>query len=151
MNCLPYGDPQHNTELRKHIGTHPEILKKLVDYMKPSQIRPFHEHVTRWMSDGRKKRPGDMCVVFVCKSENHRSVGARWLYHRWIKQNWKRFVPEEEELEILCTERKGHRKCGNCGECSHGVSDTKEIVFECVRKYNVLVERCEKERIEDGM
>ena len=146
VSCLPYGDPQHNPELRSHVGTHPEILKKLVDCMKPSQVRPFHEHVTRWMADGRQKRPTDMCVVFVCKSENHRSVGARWLYHGWIKNHWKRYVPEGEELEFLATERNGHRRCGNCEECSHQCSEMRDIVYDCVWKYSLLIVQCERER-----
>ena len=79
VNCMPYENTHHEEHLRDHLGTHPAILKEVVDGLAPEWVRPFHEHVARWMTDGSKERPSDMCVVFVSKRETYRSVAARWL------------------------------------------------------------------------
>ena len=87
-----------------------------------------------------------MCVVFVCKSASHRSVGSRWLWHGWMNLNWKRFVPEGEELEVIVTDRNGDEKCRNCKLCSHQNSVTEKAISDCVRKYEILMEQCEREK-----
>ena len=70
IDCTPLRDPEHDTNLRSHRGTHVNILEQVVAAGRFLQVNQTLKQVTG-MPDRKH------LIINVCKSGRHRSVANK--------------------------------------------------------------------------
>ena len=75
VNVMHLGDPQHDPNLRGHIGTHPETLRGVVQSKHSMEVlsNVLKEAITL------KTMGEKVAVLAYCKRNRHRSVACGWL------------------------------------------------------------------------
>ena len=75
VDCMGFGDPQHNPQLRAHIGSHPEIIRGMVGSEKTMEALHY---VLHHLKESHEKGQ-QLAVVAYCRRNRHRSVSFGWL------------------------------------------------------------------------
>jgi len=143
VNCLNMGDPNHDKTLRDHKGTHPQTLIGLSRDSSDADVEHYVSHTMHFIED--KAKVCDLCVVFVCKRECHRSVGCAWLYSSLIKENAKHWIDRHFDLVVLPGRGNFKHKCSKyCEFCTHKNLEkdgSRELVNEAKRLYQERFKR----------
>ena len=111
----------------------------------PRCVRRFHERVANLLRAGKQEMPHDLCVIFVCKGESHRSVGIRHLYQQWISNNWTKYASAEDPILVCGPPRRGAYKCNNCSLRAHREKGVAERVCEIQPDFDNFMQKCDKE------
>ena len=112
-----FHNPEHNTELRDHIGYHPEIVHMLAT-AKPQLLKAVISNVKdqiRRASMSGVEKP-EVGLVTFCKSGNHRAVAMAWMIKQALSHSRK--VCSVQTFHV--TQEAGDwdtRQCGPCDIC----------------------------------
>ena len=109
-----FHNPEHNTELRDHIGYHPEIVHMLATAKPQLLIANVKDQVRRASMSGVEKP--EVGLVTFCKSGNRRAVAMAWMIQQALSHSRK--VCSVQTFHV--TEEAGDwdtRQCGPCDIC----------------------------------
>ena len=146
VDCTQFNDPDHRTDLRKHRGTHPDIIDGVVNNDRfPSVMAPCKQVCAE--TDAR------FIVIFVCKSGRHRSVACRSVFDTYISRllTDRHGTNPVSSYDLAKTTHWQHL-CQNCRQCDwpgSRVSKQVEQIFENMGKSTAKGKRREEESTED--
>eukprot|EP00973_Karenia_brevis_P074827 10399381-Karenia_brevis.AAC.1 len=63
------GDPHHDTRLRAHKGTHPEIMKTVARDMDEIELQRFTASFRHWLTNADGT---DLLIISICRRARHR-------------------------------------------------------------------------------
>ena len=149
MNCLDFGDPYHDKELRAHKGTHPKTLLGIAEQATQKQREPIIEHLMNWRAN--RAHETDLCVVNVCKRERHRSIGERYLCAKYVKENhatWplnSQMTEVISKIDVISPAATGNysKMCpDDCPACTHATVDFQVDVNRAYEIYKTKMDDC---------
>ena len=85
VNCQGARGPADGRRLRRHAGTHPDIMQSVSKALPDSEFHKMIEKLKDWYGSGRKQGR-DFLFLFVRRKNNHRSVAARSMMFNMLRE-----------------------------------------------------------------
>ena len=134
IECRTLRDPD-TIHLRRHIGSHPELLKSCADADGFAEIIENMKSNLEYNIGGTGK---SVALVFVCNKGTHRSESCRLLTNRvWKIQNID--VAKTQALTCRpCVADRGSSSCARCDPNTWNHADKKMISEACDKMHKML-------------
>ena len=158
VNCLKYGDPDHDKSTRDHRGTLPETLEGIVKKFSIPDREATIDHILNWRENRAQIK--DLVIVFVCKKEVHRSIGEWYLFARFFAENFEDLPISEEggrmtpEIDVITPKGTGvyTDKCKSwCDQCANKTQEAKLRAEAAYQQYKILMSGAIKNIIDARM
>ena len=126
FDCMGFGDPQHNPQLRSHVGTHPEIIRGMTGSEKTMEALLYGLHHLK----GCHEKGQQLAVIAYCRRNRHRSVSFGWL----LATAFNKLCPgahltlTHSNQENSWSQMSGACK-GKCATCTHESHDALEAAL----------------------
>mmetsp|Transcript_47663 Transcript_47663/g.153302 ORF Transcript_47663/g.153302 Transcript_47663/m.153302 type:complete len:729 (-) Transcript_47663:115-2301(-) len=124
-----FSDPAAIGALTRHLGMHPEIMKRMVDF------RPFG-HWIREIRDevnAARKTSETVGIAIYCRKGKHRSVAGSWFVEHCLKADgWTVTMQHlaEKRWEKCC-----RGQCAECRGLEPSVANREEALAEALRQW----------------
>ena len=83
FNVLDVGDPNHDMNLRNHLGYQPTTQKGCAEQCGDKFCKIIATAIEQFMDSDQE----DIMLVFCCRKERHRSVACRALLNNFLEKN----------------------------------------------------------------
>ena len=126
FDCMGFGDPQHDPQLRAHVGTHPEIIRGMTGSEKTMEALLYGLHHLKVCHEKGQQ----LAVIAYCRRNRHRSVSFGWLLATAFSKLWPRahLTLTHSNQEHSWSQMSGTCK-GKCAMCTHESHDALEAAL----------------------
>ena len=126
FDCMGFGDPQRDPQLRSHVGTHPEIIRGMTGSEKTMEALLYGLHRLKECHEKRQQ----LAVIAYCRRNRHRSVSFGWLLATAFSKLCPRahLTLTHSNQENSWSQMSGTCK-GKCAMCTHESHDALEAAL----------------------
>ena len=126
FDCMGFGDPQHDPQLRSHVGTHPEIIRGMTGSEKTMEALLYGLHHLKACHEKGQQ----LAVIAYCRRNRHRSVSFGWLLATAFSKLCPRahLTLTHSNQDHSWSQMSGTCK-GKCAMCTHESHDALEAAL----------------------
>ena len=135
FDCMGFGDPQHDPQLRSHIGTHPEIIRGMTGSEKTMEALLYGLHHLK----ASHEKGQQLAVIAYCRRNRHRSVSFGWL----LATAFKQLCPGAHlTLTHSNQENSWNQMSGTCkGKCAMCIHESKDALEAALRSRDYVLKQ----------